>query len=72
MQAIINGATPSFITQIFNLSKQLLEDLITVWEFELQCSDVQLQNKHHLHQDAYKSDYRELFLFNLAVNHYNL
>lgn len=39
MQAIINSTTHRHLPQIFNLSEQSLENLITIWEFELRAAE---------------------------------
>ena len=39
MQAILNSTAHHHLPQIFNLSEQSLENLITVWEFELHTAE---------------------------------
>lgn len=64
MQAIINSTTHRHLPQIFNLSEQSLENLITIWEFELHAAESvscpaakkKKKSKQRSQQTAYKSD----------------
>lgn len=83
MQAILNSTAHHHLPQIFNLSEQSLENLITVWEFELHTAEsvscpaakkkfkkIKISSAHNtppINQINTRS-----CLCNLAANHYHL
>lgn len=79
MQAIINSTTHRHLPQIFNLSEQSLENLITIWEFELHaaesvsCPAAKKKKKvSSAHNKPPINQINTSCLCNLAVNHDHL